>query len=131
MGNTPSKSEDHATTCCHDTEDSQNQANQRKPVSCEHFLYHSVYLVTFGYTYINRQMAPALFLVASYRIWSNGPAAEVVTESILPATKSKTMRKMNPVKVPMPTHETIIFGPSTDALGTSGRISLLIRQAAF
>jgi hypothetical protein len=42
-----------------------------------------------------------------------------VTCSILPATKSRTMRKIEPVTVPIPTQDTMILGPSIEALGTS------------
>lgn len=70
-------------------------------------------------THIRRQIAPALFLVASMRICRRGPAAEVVTWFMSPATNSRTIKKMAPVTVPIPTHATMIFGPSTDALGTS------------
>lgn len=70
-------------------------------------------------TNINKQIAPAVFLVASIKICRSGPAAEVVIVSMSPATKSKTIRKMAPVKVPIPTQETIILGPSIDGFGTS------------
>lgn len=70
-------------------------------------------------TYIKRQIAPALLLVASMRICSRGPAADVVTFSMFPATNRRTIKKMDPVTVPIPTQETMIFGPSTSALGTS------------
>ena len=64
-------------------------------------------------------MAPTLLLVASIRIWRRGPAADVATWSMLPATKSRTIRKIHPVKVQIPTQETMIFGPSTEGFGTS------------
>lgn len=71
---------------------------------------------------MRRQMAPAVLLVAWIRICSRGPAAELMTSSMLPATKSRTMRKMAPVNVPMPTQMTMILGPSRAALGISGLI---------
>jgi hypothetical protein len=36
-----------------------------------------------------------------------------------PATNSSTMRKMKPVKTPIPTHASMILGPSTAGLGIS------------
>lgn len=71
--------------------------------------------------YINMMMEPGLLLVAWKKIWSRGPAADSITSSMGPATSSRTVRKMNPVKVPMPTQAIMIFGPSTEALGISGR----------
>lgn len=53
--------------------------------------------------YINRQIAPALFLVVSIRIWRRGPAEELATLSMSPATNKRTIRKIEPVNVPMPT----------------------------
>lgn len=74
-------------------------------------------------SYISRQIAPALFFVASMRIWRRGPAAELATWSMSPATKSRTIKKTEPVNVPMPTQDIMIFGPSMEALGTSAGIS--------
>lgn len=70
-------------------------------------------------TYTNKQIAPALLFVAFFKICSNGPAEELMTPSISPATKSSTIRKMAPVKVPIPTQATMIFGPSVEAFGIS------------
>lgn len=70
-------------------------------------------------TYIKRQIPPTLLLVASTRICRSGPAAEVVTVSMFPATKRRTIKKIEPVNTPMPTQVTMIFGPSMSALGTS------------
>jgi hypothetical protein len=70
-------------------------------------------------TNMRRQIPPAMLFVACIKICSKGPAAELMTSSILPATKSRTMRKMAPVKVPMPTQMTMILGPSKAALGIS------------
>lgn len=50
-----------------------------------------------------------------------------MTWSMLPATKSRTIRKMHPVTVPMPTQETMILGPSIEAFGTSA----LVRFSLF
>jgi len=71
-------------------------------------------------TYMIRQIAPALFLVALNKICNRGPAEELMTSSMFPATKSSTVRKTKPVNVPMATHPIITFGPSTAALGISG-----------
>jgi hypothetical protein len=76
---------------------------------------------------MRRQIAPAVLLVALRNICSRGPAAELITSSMLPATKSRTIRKIAPVKVPMPTQMTIILGPSMAALG----ISVLSDERAF
>ena len=73
-------------------------------------------------TYIKRQIPPTLLLVASTRICRSGPAAEVVTVSMFPATKRRTIKKIEPVNTPMPTQVTMIFGPSMSALGTSENV---------
>lgn len=67
-------------------------------------------------------MAPALVFVEWIKIWRSGPADELMTSSMFPATKRRTIRKIAPVKVPMPTQITMIFGPSTAACGISGSI---------
>lgn len=74
-------------------------------------------------TYISRQMAPALLLVAFLRICRRGPAAELITSSMLPATKSKTTRKMVPVTVPIQTQPIMILGPTIEARGISLHVS--------
>lgn len=70
-------------------------------------------------TYIKRQIPPALLFVASKRICSRGPAVELATFSIFPATNRRTIKKIEPVATPIPTQVTMIFGPSMSALGTS------------
>jgi len=64
-------------------------------------------------------MAPAELEVAVPKIAKRGPAAEEITSSTFPATNNSIIRKMKPVKTPMPTHAIMIFGPSTAALGIS------------
>lgn len=64
-------------------------------------------------------MAPALLWVAFFKIAKRGPAEDEIMLSMSPATKSKTIRKINPVTVPMATHAIIILGPSTEGLGIS------------
>lgn len=73
--------------------------------------------------YMSRQMAPALLLVAFLRICRRGPAAELITSSMLPATKSSTIRKMVPVTVPIQTQPIMILGPTTEARGISLDVS--------
>lgn len=68
---------------------------------------------------MRRQTAPALLLVAFLRICSSGPAGDLATSSRSPATKRSTIRKRDPVTVPIPTHETMILGPWTEGLGIS------------
>lgn len=70
---------------------------------------------------MSKQIAPALLLVAFFKICRSGPAADEVTESRSPATNRSIMRKMVPVKVPMPMHDIMILGPSTEAFGISAR----------
>lgn len=70
-------------------------------------------------SYISRQIAPAVFFVACRKICNSGPALELMTSSMSPATKSSTMRNTAPVKVPIPTQETMILGPRTEGWGTS------------
>ena len=75
-------------------------------------------------TYISKQMLPARLLVASKKICNSGPAAASITSSGFPATNRRTVKKMKPVKTPMPTHAIMIFGPSTDGLGISSILLL-------
>lgn len=70
-------------------------------------------------TYTRRQMAPALLWVAFFKIAKSGPAEDSLMAVMSPATKSRTIRKMNPVIVPIATHAIIILGPSTEGLGIS------------
>lgn len=70
-------------------------------------------------TYIKRHIAPVLLLVASIKICRRGPAEEVATISMFPATNRRIIKKIEPVNTPMPTQLTMIFGPSISALGTS------------
>lgn len=60
-----------------------------------------------------------MFPVAFFRIARSGVAGESMILKILPATKSKTTRKIEPVTVPIPTQAIMILGPSTEALGIS------------
>jgi hypothetical protein len=53
-------------------------------------------------------MAPGVFPVARLNIASNGVAAEPVISEILPATKRRTTRKIDPVIVPIPTQAIMI-----------------------
>ncbi|KAL4733171.1 hypothetical protein BDV11DRAFT_175946 [Aspergillus similis] len=46
----------------------------------------------------------------------------MVAWDISPATKSNTVKKMQPVKVPMDTHAIMTLGPSIEAFGTSVRL---------
>lgn len=69
--------------------------------------------------YINRQIAPALFCVALCRIARRGPAEDSIISLMLPATNSRTTRKIVPVTVPIPTQAIMILGPSTDGFGIS------------
>lgn len=68
---------------------------------------------------MRRQIDPALLPVASWKICRRGVAADSMTRLMSPATKSKTMRKINPVKIPMPTHPIMILGPTTEGFGIS------------
>lgn len=77
-------------------------------------------------THISRQTAPALLPVASRRICNSGPADELITELMSPATKSSTTRKIVPVTVPIMTHVIIIVGPCRAALGISGSLISVI-----
>lgn len=70
-------------------------------------------------TYISKQMAPALLRVAFFRIARRGVAAELIVSLILPVTRSKQMRKIAPVTVPIPTQAIIILGPSMEGFGIS------------
>lgn len=70
-------------------------------------------------TYISRQMAPALLLVAFLRIASSGVAVELMTVSMSGETNRRTIRKIVPVTVPITTQPIMILGPSTDGLGIS------------
>lgn len=74
---------------------------------------------------MRRQIAPALFAVAFLRICRSGPAADLITPSTSPQTKSRTIRKMVPVTVPMRTQPTIILGPSTEGFGISAPVRIL------
>ncbi len=67
----------------------------------------------------SRQMEPAWLFVALRKIWSRGPAVELMTSCGLPATKRRTVRKMKPVKTPMATQAIMILGPSTLGFGIS------------
>jgi hypothetical protein len=78
---------------------------------------------SFEMTYMSRQMAPALLLVAFLRICRRGPADELITSLMLPATKSKQIRKMVPVTVPIQTQPIMILGPTTEARGISLNVS--------
>ncbi|KAL9578761.1 MAG: hypothetical protein Q9212_005512 [Teloschistes hypoglaucus] len=64
-------------------------------------------------------MEPVRLFVAWKKMCSKGPAGDSMTSSIGPATSRRTMRKMKPVKVPMPTQAIMIRGPSTVGLGIS------------
>ncbi|KAL8683454.1 MAG: hypothetical protein Q9186_000609 [Xanthomendoza sp. 1 TL-2023] len=67
-----------------------------------------------------RSMMDAVRLfVALKKMWSKGPASDSMTSSTGPATKRRTMRKMKPVKVPIPTQAIMIRGPSTVGFGIS------------
>jgi hypothetical protein len=111
----PGESKDHSAAGCHNTDNCEDQADKRQPkIELESQCKMGIFL-----THIKRQMAPALLLVASMRICKRGPAADVVTCSMFPATNRRTIKNMEPVTVPMPTQETIIFGPSISAFGTS------------
>jgi len=52
---------------------------------------------------ISKQTEPARELVASKMICRIGPAGELMTSSIGPATNKRHIRKTNPVKVPIQT----------------------------
>lgn len=68
---------------------------------------------------MSRHIAPAVFWVAWRRICSRGPAFELTTSVMSPATKSRTIRKTEPVKVPIPTQVNMTLGPLTDGFGIS------------
>jgi len=72
-----------------------------------------------GVTYTNKQTAPALFPVATQKILNNGPSAAEIMPSTEPPTNNKIIKKMKPVKTPMATQASIIFGPPTAGLGIS------------
>ena len=73
-------------------------------------------------THTSRQIDPAWLLVALKKMARRGPAGSEMTSVISPATKSKQVRKMNPVLTPIKTQPIMILGPSTDALGISSII---------
>ena len=73
---------------------------------------------------MRRQMAPALLLVPFLRICKSGPAAELMTLSISPATKSSTIKKIAPVDTPIKTQIIMIFGPCREGFGISMAISI-------
>jgi hypothetical protein len=66
-------------------------------------------------------MDPTLLLVASKKIWSRGPAPEVIIVSISRDTNRRAMIKIRLVARPIATHATMINGPSTVGLGISGQ----------
>lgn len=70
-------------------------------------------------TYRRSMMDPVRLFVAWKKICNNGPAADLMTSSTGPATSRRTIRKMKPVKVPMPTQAIMMRGPSTVGLGIS------------
>lgn len=63
-------------------------------------------------------------LVACLKIASNGPAEELMMVSMSPATKSRTIKKIEPVTIPITTQPIMIRGPTTEGLGISGRVSV-------
>ena len=85
------------------------------------FPCHALYFELWGDgdPYIRRHILPAWLCVAFKKICKRGPAALSITSSGLPATKRSTVRKIKPVKTPMPTQAIMIFGPSTEAFGIS------------
>lgn len=60
-----------------------------------------------------------MFEVAFVMIARSGVAADSIILLISPATKSSTIRKTDPVKVPIRTQAIMILGPSTEGLGIS------------
>lgn len=115
----PRESKDHTAAGGHDRGGCKKHADQGKSTQTVRRSQKSM----FGRSYMSRQMAPALLLVAFLRICKRGPADDLITSSMLPATKSRTIRKMVPVTVPMPTQPIIILGPTTGALGISVMVS--------
>lgn len=75
-------------------------------------------------TYMRRQIAPALLLVPFFRICKSGPAAELMTWLISPATKSSTTKKTDPVNTPIRTQVIMILGPCLEGLGISITVSI-------
>lgn len=74
-------------------------------------------------TYMRRQTAPALLLVPFLRICRRGPAAELITLLISPATNSSTIKNIVPVKTPIRTQPIMTLGPSLEGFGISAVIS--------
>jgi hypothetical protein len=71
---------------------------------------------------MSRQMAPARELVALYKIARRGPAGDAITSSMFPATNSKHIKKMKPVKVPIATQVIMTKGPVFLGFGISSII---------
>lgn len=115
----PCKGKDHSAASRHDADYSKDQADQRQPIPSR----QSGNTIRERFTtYIKRQIPPALLLVASIRICRSGPAAEVATFSMFPATNRRTIKNIEPVNTPIPTQVTMIFGPSMSAFGTSKNV---------
>lgn len=72
-----------------------------------------------GGKYIRRQIEPALLPVALEKIASNGPAGFSMTLVTSPATSSKQVKKIKPVKTPIATQASMMRGPSTVGFGIS------------
>ena len=116
----PCKCIKHAAACCHDGSCSEEHTDKRKPGSAG--LSQQSRASNDSDTikaHIRRHIAPALLLVAFLRICKSGPAAEFITKLTSPQTKSRTTRKIVPVKVPITTEPTMILGPSVLGLGIS------------
>lgn len=114
--NEPGKSKNHPAASCHDADGGKCKADKRQPGSDMSLQFSQSLSVK--QTYINRQIAPARFWVEWMRICKRG-ADELITVSISPATNSRTMRKMVPVTMPIPTQDIMILGPSLRGLGIS------------
>jgi hypothetical protein len=71
---------------------------------------------------MSRQIAPARELVALYKIARRGPAGDAITSSMFPATNSKHIKKMKPVKVPIATQVIMTKGPVFLGFGISSII---------
>lgn len=114
----PCEGVDHPATRGHDTGGCEKHTHERETRRSA-----SVPITETKVTHISKQIAPALLFVACLKIASSGPAEESMMILISPATKRRTIRKIEPVTIPMTTQPIMIRGPTTDGLGISVHVS--------